>query len=82
MLVEREIEFHYELRFAGNNGGHRLPDFTFIDAAGEKIIWEHLACSINRLTAKIGSGNWRFTDQTVSFWVKIFLQLPIAPPEH
>lgn len=42
MLVEHGIEFHYERRFESNGGGYRLPDFTFIDAAGEKIIWEHL----------------------------------------
>jgi threonine dehydrogenase-like Zn-dependent dehydrogenase len=42
MLVEQDIEFHYERLFESTGGNVRLPDFTFIDAAGEKIIWEHL----------------------------------------
>lgn len=42
MLVEHKIEFHYERLFESVGGGYRLPDFTFIDAAGDLIIWEHL----------------------------------------
>lgn len=43
MLVERNIDFEYEAHFIGEKtGGKRLPDFTFIDSAGEKIILEHL----------------------------------------
>ncbi len=42
LLVEEGIEFHYERLFESTEGGHRLPDFTFIDPAGDKIIWEHL----------------------------------------
>jgi len=43
MLVERNIDFEYEAHFIGEkNGGKRLPDFTFIDSAGDKIILEHL----------------------------------------
>jgi len=43
MLVDHNIDFEYETPFEGEkNGGKRLPDFTFIDAAGEKILLEHL----------------------------------------
>jgi hypothetical protein len=42
MLVEKGIEFEYEREFVGNNGQKRIPDFTFIDAAGDIIILEHL----------------------------------------
>jgi ATP-dependent exoDNAse (exonuclease V) alpha subunit len=43
MLVERKIDFEYEAHFIGEKtGGIRLPDFTFIDSAGDKIILEHL----------------------------------------
>lgn len=41
MLLEREISFEYERELA-NNDGIRIPDFTFIDAAGDLIILEHL----------------------------------------
>lgn len=41
MLYERNIEFEYEREFEGV-GGKRLPDFTFVDAAGELVILEHL----------------------------------------
>jgi ATP-dependent exoDNAse (exonuclease V) alpha subunit len=42
MLIERGIEFEYEREIIGKNGQKRLPDFTFIDAAGDVIILEHL----------------------------------------
>lgn len=42
MLVEKEIEFEYEREFLGKNGQKRIPDFTFIDAAGDIVILEHL----------------------------------------
>ncbi|MBC3759706.1 AAA family ATPase [Hyunsoonleella sp. SJ7] len=42
MLVEKEIDFEYEREFIGKNGQKRIPDFTFIDAAGDIIILEHL----------------------------------------
>lgn len=42
MLIEKEIEFEYEREFNGKTGQKRIPDFTFIDAAGDIIILEHL----------------------------------------
>jgi hypothetical protein len=34
---------HYERRFYGEAvSGRRRPEFTFIDAAGDPILWEHL----------------------------------------
>lgn len=42
MLIEKGIEFEYEREFIGKNGQKRIPDFTFIDAAGDLIILEHL----------------------------------------
>lgn len=42
MLVEKKIEFEYERELIGNNGQKRIPDFTFIDAAGDVVILEHL----------------------------------------
>lgn len=42
MLVEKGIEFEYEREFLGKNGQKRIPDFTFIDAAGDIVILEHL----------------------------------------
>lgn len=41
LLFEAGIEYEYERRFETENGW-RLPDFTFIDPAGELIILEHL----------------------------------------
>jgi len=42
MLIEKEIEFEYERQYTGKTGEKRIPDFTFIDAAGDLIILEHL----------------------------------------
>jgi hypothetical protein len=32
----------YEDRFDGSDGTWKLPDFTFLDDAGDRIVWEHL----------------------------------------
>lgn len=42
MLIDKGIEFEYEREFAGKNRQKRIPDFSFIDAAGELLILEHL----------------------------------------
>ena len=42
ILVEKSIEFEYEREFIGKKGQKRIPDFTFIDAAGDIVILEHL----------------------------------------
>ncbi len=42
LLIERELDFEYEREFKGKNGSKRIPDFTFIDPAGDLIILEHL----------------------------------------
>lgn len=42
MLVDKGIDFEYEREFIGENGKKRIPDFTFIDAAGDLIVLEHL----------------------------------------
>ncbi len=42
MLIEKEIEFEYEREYIGKSGKKRIPDFTFIDAAGDLIMLEHL----------------------------------------
>ena len=42
MLIEKGIEFEYERQYTGKTGEKRIPDFTFIDAAGDLIILEHL----------------------------------------
>lgn len=42
MLVEKGVEFEYEREFIGKNDQKRIPDFTFIDAAGDTIFLEHL----------------------------------------
>lgn len=41
MLYERKIDFEYE-KMIEENGRRCIPDFTFEDAAGGTIIWEHL----------------------------------------
>ncbi len=41
-LVYRGLEFEYEKEFEAEDGQKRIPDFTFIDAAGERILLEHL----------------------------------------
>jgi len=41
MLYEREILFEYEREYIDGNK-RRIPDFTFIDAAGDIVILEHL----------------------------------------
>ena len=42
MLLENGVDFEYERELVGKNGQKRIPDFTFIDAAGELVILEHL----------------------------------------
>lgn len=42
LLYERGIPFEYERQIIAENNSKRIPDFTFIDASGEVIIWEHL----------------------------------------
>jgi hypothetical protein len=41
-LEYKHIRFEYEREFIGGNGQKRIPDFSFIDAAGDVIILEHL----------------------------------------
>jgi hypothetical protein len=41
-LEYRELLFEYERELIGKNGTKRIPDFTFIDAAGDLIVLEHL----------------------------------------
>ena len=50
---------HYERPLEGTATGGRLrPDFTFIDAAGDPIIWEHLGMlDKEQLPARPGSGS-------------------------
>jgi len=45
-LISAGLEFEYE-KLLKENGSHRIPDFTFVDAAGETIIWEHLGMLTN-----------------------------------
>ena len=40
-LYHQGIEFSYEKEL-DENGQKKLPDFTFVDAGGDAIIWEHL----------------------------------------
>jgi ATP-dependent exoDNAse (exonuclease V) alpha subunit len=42
ILIEKGIEFEYERQYTGKSGQKRIPDFTFIDAAGDLIFLEHL----------------------------------------
>lgn len=41
MLNEHKVEFEYE-KLINENGHRYIPDFTFEDASGDTIIWEHL----------------------------------------
>lgn len=37
------LDYHYERPLEGaGTGGHRRPDFSFIDDAGDVVVWEHL----------------------------------------
>ena len=40
-LFNEDIKFEYE-KLLEENGHHCIPDFTFEDASGDSIIWEHL----------------------------------------
>lgn len=43
MLYRMGVEYEYERRYDGMSAlGRRWPDFSFIDPAGELIVWEHL----------------------------------------
>ena len=43
MLYENKVEYSYETPYEGETEpGIVLPDFKFVDAAGELVIWEHL----------------------------------------
>jgi len=42
-LFRRGIPYEYEKQFSGSSGsGTRWPDFSFVDPAGDVLIWEHL----------------------------------------
>lgn len=41
-LYRTGIEYEYEKKYVSEQGWRTRPDFTFIDAAGELILWEHL----------------------------------------
>ena len=59
---------HYERPLDGTSTGGRLrPDFTFIDAAGDPIIWEHLGhARQGELPRGRGSGSSSGTRRTAS----------------
>ena len=40
--LDSDLKPLYEEKYDGDDGRWKLPDFTFIDAADEPIIWEHL----------------------------------------
>ncbi len=42
MLIEKGLDFEYEREYESADGQKRIPDFTFMDAAGDIIILEHL----------------------------------------
>ncbi len=42
LLLANGVDFKYEREYIGVNGQKRIPDFSFIDASGELILWEHL----------------------------------------
>ena len=41
-LHAMKLAYRYEEFLVGNDGTRVLPDFTFVDAAGDRVIWEHL----------------------------------------
>lgn len=41
-LYAMNLPYRYEEFFIGSDGTRVLPDFTFVDAAGERVVWEHL----------------------------------------
>jgi len=41
-LYRMGIEYEYEKKYVSEQGWRTRPDFTFVDAAGELILWEHL----------------------------------------
>lgn len=47
-LYNEGIKFEYE-KLIEENGHRRIPDFTFEDASGDTIIWEHLGLLNNPL---------------------------------
>jgi hypothetical protein len=42
MLFEMGIDYFYERELVGADGVRLRPDFSFVDAAGDVVIWEHL----------------------------------------
>ena len=61
ILYENNIEYHYERVLEGDVDGRKLrPDFSFIDPAGDVIIWEHLGM-LSREDYRVGwkwKRNW------------------------
>jgi len=61
ILFENGIEYHYERVLEGETDNRKLrPDFSFIDPAGDVIIWEHLGM-LTREDYRIGwewKKNW------------------------
>jgi hypothetical protein len=43
MLYRMDVEYEYERLYEGASApGRRRPDFSFVDAAGDLVLWEHL----------------------------------------
>ncbi len=41
-LFRMDIDYQYEKEYVSLTGWKTRPDFSFVDAAGELIVWEHL----------------------------------------
>ena len=41
-LYRNSIDYEYERKYLSDEGWKTRPDFTFVDAAGNLILWEHL----------------------------------------
>lgn len=48
MLHDMGLDYSYERELLAVNGVRLRPDFTFVDAAGDIIIWEHLGMLSNK----------------------------------
>ncbi|NVJ05746.1 AAA family ATPase [Myxococcus sp. AM001] len=58
LLHSKDIAYEYERVLEGTTEPGRLrPDFTFVDAAGDLIIWEHLGMLDNAAYSQ--SWNWK-----------------------
>ena len=65
MLIDKKIDFEYERQYTGKSGQKRIPDFTFIDAAGDLIFMAEYINVEKPFLDKLHQLGWQVFDQGI-----------------